>query len=235
MATVQRLDKFISHAADLPRSQVKRLLHAGRITVNGTITKQAKLVVDSDDDIRLDKSRLIQARLAYIMLNKPTGYVSTRDDSTYPSALDLIEGHFHPPLHVAGRLDADATGLLFLTNDGQWSHRVTSPNHQHPKTYCVTLAEPLSEQAIQQLEQGVMLHGDERPTLPAQVEQLDALTIRLVIQEGRYHQVKRMLAAVGNKVMQLHREQIGSVRLDEQLNVGTSRELSQIEREHFIG
>ncbi|MCK5887318.1 MAG: pseudouridine synthase, partial [Alcanivorax sp.] len=132
-------------------------------------------------------------------------------------------------LHPAGRLDRDTTGLVLLTSDGQWSHRLTSPNHHCDKRYRVTCADPVSDADLQALRDGILLRGEDSPTLPARAERLTADQLLLTIREGRYHQVKRMLAARGNKVVALHREQIGEIALDAALAPGEFRSLSEEE------
>lgn len=226
MPKSQRLDRLLSHATGLARSEIKYILKARRVQVNEQWITQGKTPVSQNDRVQLDNQPVNEPALVYIMLNKPKGYVSTHHDEEHPSALSLIEGHFHPPLHFAGRLDVDTTGLLILTNDGQWSHRITSPRFEHNKTYLVTLAESLSASAKKNLEEGVWLNGEDKPTHPARVEMINAQQIRLTITEGRYHQVKRMLAAVDNKVQELHREQVAHIQLDATLSAGAYRQLS---------
>jgi 16S rRNA pseudouridine516 synthase len=160
------------------------------------------------------------------MLHKPADYVCSTDDPLHPTVLALLDMADRRDLHTAGRLDLDATGLVLVTDDGAWSHRVTSPRHPRPKVYRVELAEPLTEAAAEQLRTGVHLHGERRPTRPAQVEALSERQVQLTIEEGRYHQVKRMFAAVGNRVLTLHRERIGCVALDPGLAPGEWRPLT---------
>ncbi|MFM2480033.1 pseudouridine synthase [Celerinatantimonas sp. YJH-8] len=226
MATPIRLDKMIAHSCNIPRSQVKQLLYSGRIQVNGKTEKQGKVHIFEEDVVQLDQQTLARAQAVYLMLNKPVGYVCTHDEHTHPSVFSLLKDPSMPPLHVAGRLDADTTGLLLVTDDGQWSHQITSPNQHKWKTYRVTLAEPITPSSIEELKQGIFLNGEEKATRPAQVTVLAPQLIDLSIQEGRYHQVKRMLAAVGNHVSQLHRWQIGPLTLDETLKPGQYRQLT---------
>ncbi|CAG9000847.1 MAG: Ribosomal small subunit pseudouridine synthase A [Candidatus Celerinatantimonas neptuna] len=234
MTSSIRLDKFISHSNGSPRSLVKQYLRAGRIQVNEHIEKQGKRLIHSEDRVTLDGQIITEQTLVYLMMNKPLNYVSTRHDSTHPSALELVREYHHPQLHIAGRLDADTSGLLLLTNDGQWSHQITAPGHHKWKHYLVTLAEPLSSSACKQLENGMMLRNESKPTLPAKVIQQQDNVIQLMIQEGRYHQVKRMMAAVKNHVIHLHRDQIGNIKLDIQLAPGEYRHLSEQEKQIII-
>ncbi|RKW37748.1 MAG: pseudouridine synthase, partial [Moraxella sp.] len=138
-------------------------------------------------------------------------------------------------LHSAGRLDVDTTGLVLLTDDGQWSHRITSPKHHYPKTYLVTLADPVEANYSQACAEGILLRGEKEPTKPAELEILDDYNVNLTISEGRYHQVKRMFAALGNKVVGLHRWKIGNLTLDDDLGEGEFRPLTEKEIAYFMG
>lgn len=159
------------------------------------------------------------------MLHKPAGVVSATEDTEHRTVLDLIDHPHRHTLHVVGRLDKDTTGLLLLTNDGDWSHRISAPKHHVPKTYLATLAWELSEAGAQALRAGVQLHGEKGLTKPAEVEILPEKQARVTISEGKYHQVKRMFAAVGNRVEALHRERIGGLVLDAELSSGEWRAL----------
>ena len=146
----------------------------------------------------------------------------------------LLEEVNAEKLHIAGRLDCDTTGLLLLTDDGQWSHRVTSPKHKCEKTYRVWLDDPIADDVAEQFAEGVMLRGEKAETLPAQMDVVDEKEVLLTIHEGKYHQVKRMFAAVGNKVVGLHRETVGELVLDETLEPGEYRELTAEEIALFM-
>ncbi|KAA1176392.1 16S rRNA pseudouridine(516) synthase RsuA [Marinobacter salinexigens] len=221
-----RLDQYIASCSGLSRKDAKRAIGTGRVSVDGDIAKSANLKVATGSRITLDDQICQLPGERYLMLNKPAGVVSATKDSDHPTVLDLLPRESGKDLHIAGRLDADTTGLVLLTSDGQWSHRVTSPRRHCEKTYRVTLADTLSAEAIQMLEQGVELRNDPQPTKPAQVRVLSERVIELAITEGRYHQVKRMLAAVGNHVEGLHRESIGAISLDPALAPGQYRELT---------
>ncbi|MBK1850854.1 MULTISPECIES: 16S rRNA pseudouridine(516) synthase RsuA [unclassified Marinobacter] len=224
-----RLDQFISTNSPLSRKEARRAIHARRVEVNGEVWKDTGKHVPADAAISLDGAQLTIQGERYLMLNKPAGVVSATRDSDHPTALDLLPAELTQDLHIAGRLDADTTGLLLLTTDGKWSHRVTSPKVDCPKTYRVTLNTPISESAIEELEKGLVLHNEVKPTKPAQVKVVEPQLIELTISEGRYHQVKRMLAAVGNHVEALHRQSIGAVSLDPALKPGAYRELTEQE------
>ncbi|WP_417567414.1 pseudouridine synthase [Marinobacter sp.] len=225
-----RLDQFVANSSGLSRKEAKRAIAGGEVTVNGETCTAANTQLPRDVQVVLAGEPLALPGERYLMMNKPAGVVSATTDSDHPTALDLLPTELTRNLHIAGRLDADTTGLLLLTTDGQWSHRVTSPRTDCPKTYRVTLSEPLTSRAVRELEQGVHLHSDSKPTRPAQVDILGESTIDLTISEGRYHQVKRMLAAVGGHVEALHRLQIGAVLLDPALEPGGYRELTRAEK-----
>lgn len=229
-----RLDKFLSESTDLSRSEARKVLKSGEITVNGEIVNKGAHLIQEGDLVEWDDEPLALIGLRYIMLNKPAGYECSLKNSAYPSVLTLLDIEKRERLHTVGRLDVDTTGLILITDDGQWTHRIISPRHQCDKVYVATLAEPLPENAQEIFKAGILLHGEEKPTLPAILEQIDERTARLTIQEGRYHQVKRMFAYLGNLVLSLHRERIGSITLDETLELGESRYLTPAEVQELV-
>lgn len=225
-----RLDKYVSSVTDYSRAEVKRLLKNGNLTVNDQPTKNSALQIDTQKDlVHLFGDILSAPTSRYFMLNKPIDTICATEDSMHPTVIDLLDEPNTHQLHIAGRLDKDTTGLVLITDDGQWSHKITSPNKHCLKTYRVWLAEPLSAVAKHQLEEGVLLHNEKKPTRPATVTLLDDKVIELGIEEGKYHQIKRMLAAVGNHVEKLHRQQISSLLLDPNLEFGEYRALTDDE------
>lgn len=225
-----RLDKFLSQQLGVSRALVLRELRNKRVTVDGDIVKTGAMKISPEQVVAFDGNVLDQITgPRYFMLNKPQGYVCSTDDPDHPTVLYFLEEPVAYKLHAAGRLDIDTTGLVLMTDDGQWSHRVTSPRHQCEKTYLVTLENPLADDTAAQFEAGVQLHNEDSLTKPAQLEQIDERVVRLTISEGRYHQVKRMFAAVGNHVVALHRERIGEIVMDEDLEPGQYRRLSEQE------
>ncbi|MBJ7539689.1 pseudouridine synthase [Marinomonas transparens] len=228
-----RLDFYLSHVTDLARKASKIAASKGRVTVNGEVVKKANHPVVETDVICLDDMRLAWPSEGYYLLHKPAGYICANQDAEHPTVLELLPSHLGQSLNIVGRLDKDTTGLLLLTTDGQWLHRITSPRNKCNKRYRMLLAEAISDDALKQLEEGVMLNGEAQPTLPAVVERIAEGEIYLTIQEGKYHQVKRMLAAVGNKVETLHRDQIGPLSLDGELAAGEFRELTEEEVAYF--
>lgn len=224
-----RLDKFICDCTGLTRSQAGKVIRQKLVTINGELVKQAALQVSSDDTVVLDGKPLAIIGLRYLMLHKPAGYLCANDDPEQPIVFSLLDEPLVERLHTVGRLDLDTTGLLLLTDDGQWSHRISSPKHHIAKTYRVWTADPISPDAASLFAEGVMLRGEKDPTLPAELEMIAEREALLTIHEGRYHQVKRMFAAIGNKVEQLHREKIGGLQLPDDLAPGEYRELTTAE------
>ncbi|CAH9049715.1 Ribosomal small subunit pseudouridine synthase A [Pseudoalteromonas holothuriae] len=224
-----RLDKFLSHLAQLPRTKVKAGIKKRYVTVNGKIVTKFDHSITLDDLVTWQGERLQYLGKRYFMLNKPVGYVCANSDEMHTTVFELLNEPNLKDFHVAGRLDIDTTGLVLITNDGDWSHQITSPKKQKFKTYLIETQAPITEEALQQLRDGVQLHNEKQPTQPAIAEQLASYSLRLSICEGKYHQVKRMLAAVGNKVIELHREKIADITLDNTLKSGEYRPLTEHE------
>jgi 16S rRNA pseudouridine516 synthase len=220
-----RLDKYLSNNTEYSRKDVKRILRADRVRVNGELTRNSALNIPVDADVTLDESRIEPLGLGYFMMNKPLGAVCANSDPEHETVFDLMNEP-HDNLHIAGRLDIDTTGLVLVTGDGKWSHQITSPRFQCEKSYVAVLSEAITDRMIEKLEQGVVLQGESQRTAPAKVEKIAEDEIRLIITEGRYHQVKRMLACVGSSVAELHRERIGNIQLDPELQIGEYRALT---------
>lgn len=224
-----RLDKYLCESSDLTRSQARSALSSGEITVNGEVIKQGTYVVRDGDQVQWDGETLEIIGLRYIMLNKPAGYECSLKNSQHLAVMDLLDVDKRDRLHTVGRLDVETTGLILITDDGQWTHRIISPRHRCDKVYVATLAEPLCAEAEARFSAGIVLEGEHKATLPAVLERVSECVARLTIQEGKYHQVRRMFAALGNHVVTLHRERIGPVALDEDLQAGESRYLTPAE------
>ncbi|MBF1996551.1 16S rRNA pseudouridine(516) synthase RsuA [Serratia symbiotica] len=222
-----RLDKFLSQQLGISRALVARELRARRITVDGEVVKNGAVKLAVEQEVKFDGDLLAQQNgPRYFMLNKPQGYVCSTDDPDHPTVLYFLDEPVAYKLHAAGRLDIDTTGLVLMTDDGQWSHRVTSPKHHCEKTYLVTLEHSLAANTAQRFAAGVQLHNEKSLTRPAQLEKINDRQVRLTISEGRYHQVKRMFAAIGNRVIALHRERIGTIVMDKDLASGAYRPLT---------
>ncbi|WP_028766385.1 16S rRNA pseudouridine(516) synthase RsuA [Shewanella fidelis] len=224
-----RLDKFICESTSHTRVSAKKALHRGDVTCNGEVIKNSGFKVTDEHEIRLEGELLSIIGPRFIMLNKPVDTICSTIDEEYQSVISLLDVIRPEDLHIAGRLDADTTGLVLITTDGQWSHKITSPKRECAKRYLLETADPLTQDLIQQFADGVQLNNEDGLTKPAVLEILGANQARLTITEGKYHQVKRMLAAVGNKVTKLHRESIGAIELDTELELGEWRYLTEAE------
>ena len=233
-----RLDKFLSKATELSRKDCKKILHAGEVTVNGEVVKDSSLHIDEvGDDIEWAGEPLSVAMgNRYLLLYKPEGFECTLKPKEWPIVTDLIDVPQLGSLRIAGRLDFDTTGALLLSDDGGFLHRVTSPKHHVAKVYELTLADPMTEAqqafAIQELAKGIMLEDEYDKTKPAELSFSDATHAKLVLTEGKYHQVKRMMGYFGNKVIELHRASIGNISLAG-LEKGESRFLTAEEIDQF--
>lgn len=221
-----RLDKYLAKSSGLSRKEVKRLLHADEVRVNGEPERNPARHVQEGDEVTLDDRPMERPEPRYLMINKPDGVVCANDDPTHPTVLALLELPRAEEMHIAGRLDIDATGLVLITDDGKWSHRATSPKHKTHKVYHVTTADPIPQDAVDKFTKGLRLDNERFPTKPAELTLLGECEARVVLHEGRYHQVKRMFAALGNRVVTLHRESIGEIVLDEALFPGEYRPLT---------
>ncbi|PQJ30130.1 pseudouridine synthase [Rubritalea profundi] len=229
-----RLDKFIATHSEASRSLAKVAILSGRAKVNGVVVKDQGLKLKPEDEIIVNGQLITESGEVYIALYKPEDVLSsTGDDEEDDTVIDLVDGFTHKELHIAGRLDKDATGLVLLTSDGKWSHRVTSPKFSCEKVYHVTLIDPIDEEIVEIFAEGLYLRGEEKRTLPAKLELLGEREGRLTITEGKYHQVKRMFGAIGNKVLELKRENIGAVTLRD-LEPGEFYELDDAEIQSFL-
>ena len=224
-----RLDKYISNATDLSRTDVKKLIKSGLVSIDDETAKSGSQKVSDDQEIAIEGSTIQLMTTRYFMMNKPAGVVSATKDHTNPTALDLIYEHRNDQLQIAGRLDIDTTGLLLITDDGQWNHIVTSPRTDCKKIYAVELENAVNEDYHKKLEAGITLEGEKRRCLPATMKVIDDHHIQLSISEGKYHQVKRMITSLGNEVVSLHRLQIGGIALDPELEPGDYRPLTEEE------
>ena len=224
-----RLDKYISNATDLSRTDVKKLIKARQVSVDDKIASSGAQKIISEQVVAIEGSPIKLAGKRYFMLNKPAGVVSAAKDHLNPTALELIYEHRSEQLQIAGRLDIDTTGLLLITDDGQWNHRLTSPRSDCKKIYALKLENPVGADYATRLSAGIVLEGEKRRCLPATMQVIDDYHIHLTISEGKYHQVKRMMATLGNEVVSLHRFQVGDIVLDQGLAPGDYRPLTAAE------
>ncbi|WP_299183623.1 pseudouridine synthase [uncultured Neptuniibacter sp.] len=224
-----RLDKYLAQSTGFSRKEVRRFMKAGEVIVNTQEVSDPALQIAHSDEVYLSGYPVEPPGDKYLMLNKPLGCVCSNDDSTHPTVLSLIDLPRADELTICGRLDVDTTGLVLLTSNGKWAHRVTSPRHKTGKLYQVVTADPIPESAIDKFSKGLMLINEKTRTKPAQLTITGQNKADVVLTEGRYHQVKRMFAAIGNKVEALHRVSIGSISLDEELEPGEFRYLTDEE------
>ena len=233
---LKRIDKLIALNCNVSRKDARKLIKDAAVTVNSRVCLRAEELVDPDvDDISVKGFNFTAKEHVYIMLNKPQGVISATTDPKKKTVIDIIPDELkRKSLFPAGRLDRDTTGLLIITDDGAFAHRIMSPAHHVYKTYQAVLSFPIDENDIEKLESGITL-VDGTECLPAKVKSFvtdDGLpAAEIKIREGKYHQVKRMFHALGNNVEQLRRIQIGSLKLDYSLDEGESRELSAEELE----
>lgn len=224
-----RLDKFLCEMEIGTRSQVKDMVKKGMVSVDGEVIKKADFKFDETAaKVCVNGKELSYQKFYYYMLNKPQGVVSATADHHDRTVLDLLKDAPGKDLFPVGRLDKDTEGLLLITNDGELSHNLLSPKKHVDKTYLVETKEPVVEDMILKLEQGVDI-GEEKLTLPAKVNKLEDKKIELTITEGKFHQVKRMLKAVDNEVIYLKRLSMGSLKLDTELALGEYRSLTDDE------
>ena len=232
-----RLDKFICKSTELTRSEAKKLLKGGEVRVNGEVATNPAMQVHENNDILVDGQVLSARSSRYLMLHKVADTICSNVDEGFPSVLHYIDLDKAFDLHIAGRLDADTTGLVLITDDGRWSHNIISPKKECQKTYRVWLRDEIVIEKqvalIEKFHQGLQLQGEDGLTKPAILEIVANKEVLLTITEGKYHQVKRMFAAVGNRVIGLHREQIGSITLGD-LAPGEWRYLSDNEVTKFL-
>lgn len=226
-----RLDKFLSDAGAGTRSEVKKYIRKGLISVNGiTVKDEAVKIYEDTDDIRFDGARVLYEKYRYYILNKPGGVVSATKDKLSETVISILGSENTKDLFPVGRLDKDTEGLLLITNDGMLAHRLLSPAGHVPKTYYVESDTALLPEEMEVMEKGVDI-GDEKPTLPSIIEKAEGEEkgYRLTIFEGRFHEVKRMFEAFGKKVIYLRRISMGGLTLPDDLPLGEYRKISEDE------
>jgi 16S rRNA pseudouridine516 synthase len=227
-----RLDKYICKSTELNRVEANDVLQCGQVKVDNKVFLDGATQVHHDmNHVTLNDISLKLRPFRYILINKPANTMCSNVDERHPSILNYLDVNKKSELHIVGRLDADTTGLLFITDDGSWTSKIITPSAACEKVYRVTLRDELTAEAILKLEKGLLLKGIEEPTLPAKVTPLDTHEVLLAITQGKFRQVKRMFRAVGNRVKHLHREKIGQVSLD--VEVGQWRYLTQDEIDSF--
>jgi 23S rRNA pseudouridine2605 synthase/23S rRNA pseudouridine2604 synthase len=226
-----RLQKYLSVAGICSRRKGEEYIKAGWVKVNGEVVTELGVKVDPERDaVEVDRHAIRSDTVPiYIALNKPKGYVSSCDQQNEQIVTDLLD--ISDRVYPIGRLDKDSTGLLLLTNDGQLHHRLTHPSFNHEKEYEVAVAKPLPEGALRKLAKGLPMMGTR--TRPARVDRISARRFRIVLQEGKNRQIRRMVRKVGNRVTSLKRIRIANIRLGN-LPSGNWRHLTESEKEDLL-
>lgn len=211
-----RLDKFISQELGYKKSQVQLLLARGLVNVDDVVCRNGEQRIGQFSKVQVEGRVLRHHKPVYLMLHKPAGVVSATTDAEHTTVLDLLPQQYQG-LHIAGRLDLNSTGLVLLTNDGQWSRKITQPNTKLPKHYEVTLANAITPQQVEGFEQGIYFAFEDLTTAPAQLIVTGLTTATVILHEGRYHQIKRMFGHFRNPVLSIHRTQIGHIKFPQSL------------------
>lgn len=234
-----RLDRFLAECGQGTRSEVKNYIKKGKVTVNGAVCKDNSSKIDTDVDVVcLNGEELFYEKYRYFMLNKPAGCVSATRDGISQTVLDLLDGEITDGLFPVGRLDKDTEGFLLITNDGALGHNLLSPKKHIDKKYLACVDVSLDEEQMRLFAEGIDI-GDEKITMPAEIEYIDEadglFQYEVILREGRYHQVKRMFEYFGSKVVYLKRLSMGNVVLDDELEPGEYRRLTDEELKSLQG
>ena len=231
---MMRLDKYLADMGIGTRTEVKKLIRQGKISVDGVVVKSPEAKIDTEhNQVRYGDKPVTYDEFEYYMLNKPAGVVSATTDARDKTVLDLIDTKRRKDLFPVGRLDKDTEGLLLITNDGEMAHRLLAPKKHVDKVYYAKVEGVVTEEDQKAFAEGVSL-GNNEMAKPAELEILvsdEISEIRLTIQEGKFHQVKRMFESVGKKVVYLKRLSMGTLVLDETLKLGEYRKLTKEELE----
>lgn len=229
----ERLDKLIASQGLVSRNDVKSMVRRGEVSVNGAVIKDSSIKVSYEDDIKIKGKSLLQTEFTYIMLNKPKGVVSASEDKRDKTVVDILPDELkRKNLFPAGRLDKDTTGFSLITDDGNFAHRILSPARHVDKTYIAEVSEKIDFlKAKQAFADGIVL-SDGAVLLSAKLELIEdgeKQVFKVVIKEGKYHQIKRMFASLGTSVVELKRIAIGGLLLDSSLKEGEARIISESE------
>lgn len=231
---MERLDKVISNQLGYSRKEVKDLVKNKRVLINEVLALKSDIKVDINTDvIKVDGEEIDVKKFVYLMLNKPKGYVSATEDKTMPTVLELVPMEYsHRDLFPAGRLDRDTTGLMLITDDGEFAHNILSPKKHVKKTYNVVIDIPMTEEMVVGFKNGVNLIDGECKSSELIITGEYSGTV--ILTEGRYHQIKRMFGCFGAKVLELERVGMGNFSLPEDLELGECREFSDEELKLII-
>ena len=208
---------------------MRLLLAQGRVEIDGERASDVGHIIGAFSHVSVD-GKISQNRVRrYLMLNKPAGVVSATVDTQHTTVIDLLTEDYRAELHIVGRLDFNATGLVLLTNDGRWSQKISQPGSKLLKRYRVTVENPLTPEYVSEFQRGMYFSYEDITTRPAELTILSNYSAEVGLVEGRYHQLKRMFGRFDNKVLSIHRIAVGALRLDDQLLAGQSRDLTVAE------
>ncbi len=226
---MERIDKIISSQTNYSRKDVKKLILQKKISVNGKVAKKPEQKVnEQQDEIYIDGNKLEIKKYIYLILNKPKGYISATEDRTAKTVLDLVpEKYMRRGLFPAGRLDKDTTGMMIITDDGEFAHNILAPKKHIEKTYRVQIDIDITDEMREKFKHGIVLK--DHVCCPATIVVEDKNTALITITEGKYHQIKRMFGCFGAKVVNLHRISMGGLQLPKNLREGECRELTATE------
>ena len=221
-----RLDKYLANSRAGSRSEVKEYIRKGRVTVNGTVCRDNSRYIEETDEVCLDGRRIVYKEHVYYMLNKPAGVVSATEDPVERTVIDLFPPELRKGLFPVGRLDKDSVGLLIITDDGEFAHRFTSPSGHVDKRYLIRTDQPLCVEDAKKFSEGITLaDGTTLKSAKLEISENDPCQAEVTISEGKYHQIKRMIASCGKTVTYLKRLSMGDITLDPDLEEGEFKEL----------
>lgn len=228
-----RIDKYLAYALNKTRSEVKKIIKSKHIQVNGQIIDKSDYQVDEFSDVITFMNKKVEyQQYLYLMMNKPSGYLCATTDNFHPLVTSLVKGYDNYNLFIAGRLDIDSEGFVLLTNDGDLAHKITSPKYNVLKKYYVEVEGEFLDTDIQEFASGMMISdgkGNIFQTKPGKLEVINTNKAYITISEGKFHQVKNMCLKLNKKVVYLKRVQIGELKLDNNLNLGKYRHLTEQE------
>lgn len=225
-----RIDKFVSNQLNISRTQVKQIIRSAKVTVDGKIITNGDTKIDADTaEVFVDGQAVKFSKYVYIMLNKPKGVLSASNDKNRKTVIDLIpENMKRQGLFPVGRLDKDTTGLLIITDDGDYAHKIISPKNKTGKVYIAKLDGEITQNMINAFKEGITL-ADNSKCRPADLEIVEPNIARLTLYDGKYHQVKRMFGVFGLGVVELHRNSIGKLSLPDDMKPGECRFLDDLD------
>lgn len=227
-----RLDNFVVNALQVSRNDARKIIKSESIICNGIIRTKNDFSVSESDDIFYNDQKLIYKQWVYLMLNKPQGYICANKDNLHKVVFDLIKGYDVSKLCIVGRLDIDTEGFVLITNDGKLAHKLTSPKNKCLKKYYVETDGKFTNEQVKLFEKGIEIYESvdvKYLCQPAKLEIIDYNKAYITISEGKYHQVKKMCKAIGNTVTYLKRISIGNIVIDDNLPLGSYRELTNEE------